>query len=233
MTARPDSAPAPEAPAPLADDGMPVDADVREARPGTAAAGVGWGGPATALAVTVVGAAVVLLSSGRPWVHAVAGSAGVRLGVTATGHDVSGLPTALGLLAIAAGLALLATRRLGRMATGALLVAAGAVTTAVAVQAAADPAAAVAPRVAAATGGMATTASGATATGWMILTAVGGVLVVLGGAFTVLRGRSWPRMSARYERDSADRVVAVGSRGTPRELWSALDRGDDPTIGPG
>jgi hypothetical protein len=49
------------------------------------------------------------------------------------------------------------------------------------------------------------------------LTALGALVVVDAGVLTILRGRSWPGLSARYER-------------TPSGMWDALDRGEDPTL---
>lgn len=45
------------------------------------------------------------------------------------------------------------------------------------------------------------------------------------GIVVVLRGRAWPRMSARYERATA--TPAADDDGS--DLWRALDAGEDPT----
>lgn len=61
---------------------------------------------------------------------------------------------------------------------------------------------------------------------WPLLAALGGALLALAGAATGLRGARWPGMSGRYDAAGArPRAVATGSA----HLWDALDRGDDPT----
>ncbi len=57
---------------------------------------------------------------------------------------------------------------------------------------------------------------------WWLAGAITGVLVVGVGIAVWCRGASWPSLSARYE------------RGTPIATtpWDALDRGQDPTVGP-
>jgi len=58
--------------------------------------------------------------------------------------------------------------------------------------------------------------------GWPALCAAGGLAVAAAGAFAVARGHGWPHMGTRYER--------AASRTDPdRDLWEALDRGEDPT----
>jgi hypothetical protein len=66
---------------------------------------------------------------------------------------------------------------------------------------------------------------------WPVVSAVSGVAVGAVGVLTVVRGRSWPAMGARYER-SAPAARSGGASTAPRsqaELWDALDRGEDPT----
>jgi uncharacterized membrane protein (TIGR02234 family) len=63
---------------------------------------------------------------------------------------------------------------------------------------------------------------------WPVLATVAGVLGVLAGLVVVLRGRSWPGMGRRYERG---RPAAPGSEADRAQAaWTALDRGQDPTI---
>jgi hypothetical protein len=54
--------------------------------------------------------------------------------------------------------------------------------------------------------------------------------MLLGGGLTVLRGREWAGLSARYEVPSDD-VPAAGpvEAATDKQAWDALDRGHDPT----
>ena len=76
---------------------------------------------------------------------------------------------------------------------------------------------------------------------WPGLCVLGGLLAAAGGAITMVRGRNWPAMGARYERRTAGTPVVaerspvegdhrVAARRTV-EAWDALDRGEDPTAG--
>lgn len=51
---------------------------------------------------------------------------------------------------------------------------------------------------------------------------VGGALVVIGSAWTLVKGRQWPVMGARYESTAKRRPTALSD-------WDAQDRGIDPT----
>lgn len=68
--------------------------------------------------------------------------------------------------------------------------------------------------------------------GWPLLCLLGGVLAVGGGAWTAMAGQTWPAMGARYERPTVapSGPPPAGTRpdGT-RDVWDALDRGEDPT----
>ncbi|HCT76028.1 MAG TPA: hypothetical protein DGG94_19605 [Micromonosporaceae bacterium] len=49
---------------------------------------------------------------------------------------------------------------------------------------------------------------------------IGGALVMIGGGIAVLTSHNWPVMGARYER---------GAKAQQPDMWSAIDRGEDPT----
>jgi hypothetical protein len=53
-----------------------------------------------------------------------------------------------------------------------------------------------------------------------IAVVAGGVALAVAGWWTVRHGREWSSLGAKYERPSSD---------TPRDMWEAMDRGDDPT----
>jgi hypothetical protein len=57
---------------------------------------------------------------------------------------------------------------------------------------------------------------------WFWLTATGSVLLVAGGALIALLGHRWPSSRRDY-----DAPAAQASRADP---WTALDRGEDPTL---
>jgi hypothetical protein len=154
---------------------------------------------AAACAATLLGALCVLLATGQRWLPgretAVSGPV--------TGDQIVPVARALGLVALAGVVALLAARRWTRVAVGLALAA----------------------------GGLAVIGStvphfGSAAFAWPALTLVGGVLLVAAGLLTTLRGRMWPAVGARYEAPSAGRP---GDHSDRRDLWAALDRGEDPT----
>jgi uncharacterized membrane protein (TIGR02234 family) len=200
-----------------------------------------------AVLLAAIGAGLTLLAVGQPWGHGLASSGALRVAVRASGREATPIPAGLGLLALAGVLAVLATRRLGRSVVGALLLAAGLGIAAAAAMTALDPAPAVDAAAAKAAAQTAARASAVTGTAWPWLAVLGGLLVAAGGAFTVVRGRSWPAMSARYEAPrgrgsdgaAARPASTAGEAGqarpassNPRALatmWDALDRGDDPT----
>jgi uncharacterized membrane protein (TIGR02234 family) len=192
-----------------------------------------YGPFALALVLDLLGAGGVLLVSTREWqtvtvprpapLHDVV--------VELSGRTVDAAPAALGLVALAAVVAVLATRGLARRAVGGVLALAGlglvwrAVASADAVSArrartlvserkATVDVSAVLPHVA--THGV-----------WPALTAVCGALVAVSGALIAWRGHRWLVMSTRYEppqpTEAADPAKAAAS------LWTALDRGEDPT----
>jgi uncharacterized membrane protein (TIGR02234 family) len=66
--------------------------------------------------------------------------------------------------------------------------------------------------------------------GWLSLFA--GVAVVAVGVIIAVRGAVWATMSARYERADAHPDPDAAARARARAdatMWTALDRGDDPT----
>ncbi len=176
-------------------------------------------------------------------------------------HDVSGRtlqPGVIGLavVALAGVLAVLATRGVTRRVVGAVLALAGAgmvwwslaglsaVSDARGRQLVADA------RTVAGLGNAAATDVSVHPV-WVVLAALGGVLVAGGGVTTAVRGGRWRAMSARYE-PPVGAAAAVpgpasgppGGPDGPRDatggevtraradlaLWEQLDRGEDPTV---
>ncbi|WP_194917028.1 TIGR02234 family membrane protein [Catenulispora rubra] len=179
--------------------------------------------------IALLGGIIAWASAGRPWATGVAGVAPNTLKVTASGDDLSAGVTALGLTALAGALALFATQRLARRLVGVLLIAAG---VGVAVYAFGEHGASHASRVLAdkaAAKGYATRSMDAHMASWWILATVGGVLVVLAGVAAVVRGATWPGMSSRYENAASKTAARAADTGTAKDLWDALDRGEDPT----
>ncbi len=188
--------------------------------------------PAVAVLLGVVGAAVVLLAAGKTWATGSAPAAGGLLPVGVQGKAVTALPDALALVGLAALVALFAVRGTGRLVVAALLTLCGAATVWSSVAGASDTGALNA-AAAKASGLTATTVTGVGHTGWPWIAAVGGLLLLAAGALALARGRGWPAMSSRYERDGSPRPRRAARRAPdpehPGEIWKALDRGEDPT----
>jgi uncharacterized membrane protein (TIGR02234 family) len=64
---------------------------------------------------------------------------------------------------------------------------------------------------------------------WPVLALLAGALGVAAGVTTVLRGRGWPGMGRRYERDAAAVLPPRTDEDRAQAAWQALDRGEDPT----
>ncbi|HET6354407.1 TIGR02234 family membrane protein [Streptomyces sp.] len=185
---------------------------------------------AVALLLGAVGATVVLLSSGRIWAEGRAAVGGGTLPLNAEGSDVTGVPTALAIVGLAALVAVFAVRRAGRLLVAALLALSGA-GAAVASFLGASDSAALDEKAARTTGDTAATVDALTHTVWPYVTVAGSLLILLAGLLALRYGKQWPAMSGRYERDgtSRPRKAAIVDPDRPEDLWKALDRGEDPT----
>ena len=182
---------------------------------------------AVAVLLCAAGAGLALYAGSRTWLVETA-TRPAPLGPVSTPRSGSELVPALSavsLVVLAGAGALLAARGWGRRLVGAMIVLAG-LTAA----------------------GLALSALGpdSIALGWVVATAVGGLMAAGAGAFALIRGAGWPRLGTRYERsapavsrpgaddrtDESDQVAGgSGQTGgaTSQEYWDALDRGDDPT----
>ncbi|MCX4582839.1 TIGR02234 family membrane protein [Streptomyces sp. NBC_01481] len=185
---------------------------------------------AVALLLGAVGATVVLLSSGRIWAEGRAAVGGGTLPLNAEGSDVTGVPTALAIVGLAALVAVFAVRRAGRLLVAALLALSGAGAALASFLGASDSAA-LDEKAARTTGDTAATVDALTHTAWPYVTVAGSLLILLAGLLALRYGKQWPAMSGRYERDGTPRArkAAVVDPDRPEDLWKALDRGEDPT----
>jgi uncharacterized membrane protein (TIGR02234 family) len=183
----------------------------------------------------VVAGGLALSAAGQTWARVT----GVRrpplppVTDALTGGQVAPLVPATGLLLLAAAVALVAVRGVGRAVVGLVMAVAGGVLVwsglrPLTGRLAADALSSVghSPDVVFAT---------SVTHAWPVLAVVAGVLGVLTGLLVVLRGRSWPAMGRRYERpggapaSAPARPVTAEDRATA--AWRALDRGEDPTEG--
>ncbi|WP_327322982.1 TIGR02234 family membrane protein [Streptomyces sp. NBC_01210] len=185
---------------------------------------------AAALFLGAVGAAVVLIAAGQIWAEGKAAVGGGSLPLEAAGSDVTGVPTALAIVGLAALVAVFAVRSGGRLLVSALLALSGAGAALAAFIGASDSAA-LDEKAAQTTGDTAATVDALTHTAWPYATAAGALLILLAGLLALRYGKQWPAMSGRYERDGTPRPrkAAVVDPDRPEDLWKALDRGEDPT----
>ncbi|MFK4225484.1 TIGR02234 family membrane protein [Streptomyces sp. NPDC019890] len=185
---------------------------------------------AAALLLGAVGATVVLLAAGQIWAEGTAAVGGGSLPLDAQGSDVTGVPTALAIVGLAALVAVFAVRRAGRLLVSALLALSGAGAALAAFLGASDSAA-LDEKAAKATGDSSATVDALAHTPWPYVTVAGGLLILFAGLLALRYGKRWPAMSGRYERDGTPRPrkAAVVDPDRPEDLWKALDRGEDPT----
>jgi hypothetical protein len=184
-----------------------------------------------AVVACLAGAALALLAVGRPWLEVavrrtttIPGRPDGFLVVTRelSGRAVAPAAGAWSLLALAGVVAVAATRRSGRMVTGALVFAAGVTVGGLALRVRWDP-------LGYATGALGPSdvlAARVTATGWTLAAAGAGAVLAATGALVAVRGRRWAVLSGRYARRPAP-AGAEPAEPTEAELWDALDRGDD------
>lgn len=177
------------------------------------------------LGVLLTGAVLCLVASGMSWGAAQRADL-ARTEIQVTGGDLLALGRAVGLLALAAVIAVHATRRWGRRLVGGLLAAAGVVVAQQAYATMRDLPDQILRHLEGTTGG-ADFAGATAAAGGPVVMAVGGVGIAVAGSALAVFGPRWPSMGTRYERPAGSRP---SSRSGERAVWDALDRGEDPTI---
>ncbi len=180
-----------------------------------------------AVFLAVLGGGISLFAASRQWwVEQVPRPAPLpSLREATRGTDVAPWSAAMGLVSLAGAAALLATRRLGRLVVGLLLLVAGAATILAGVLGLSDEGSSGALRV-------------DVTLAWPMVIIVAGAFGAASGMLTCLRFRRWSLQStgltSRYEAPSRQRPTE-GEAGTclePSSLWDALDRGLDPTQDP-
>lgn len=190
-----------------------------------------YGEFALALALDLLGAGGALLASLREWqtIHLDRPVPLHDVHLAVTGRTVDAASTALALVALAGVVAVLATRGVARRIVGGVLVLAGAglVWRALAASSAIGAGRA---RSLLAHSRRSVDLTGlhpsvTTHAAWPALTVVCGLLVLVAGGLVAWRGARWQAMSGRY--DAPDR--AQESARTATTMWTALDRGEDPT----
>jgi uncharacterized membrane protein (TIGR02234 family) len=205
----------------------------------------GRGEYALALLLELVGAGAALLMSTRHWQSVLTPRPRPFSDdlLPVAGRTVDAAPTALALVALAGVIAILATKAWPRRAVGVVVALAGAgliwrsltglqaITVSRARTLVQDKHPGIqigsaVPQV-------------SVHSGWAVLSCICGVVVLLAGVLVAWRGHRWGGMSAKYEapvgdgpaggpHDSAEDLERARLR-ADASMWSALDRGDDPT----
>jgi uncharacterized membrane protein (TIGR02234 family) len=199
------------------------------------------------LALGVLGGALALLAASRIWLTVTVNdplAGGARL--HPSGHDAAALVPAAALVALAASVAAVTMRRVGRYVAGLLLVAAGAAIAAATISVLVHPVDSAADAIRRATGRTGDLAASASVGGWPWVAVAAAVPIVLAGALTIVRGRRWSGLSGRYDAPAASAdgldpgrssdpdggdAPGAGREGAvdPDGAWDAVSRGEDPT----
>jgi uncharacterized membrane protein (TIGR02234 family) len=201
--------------------------------PGATGAGAGRRGMGVVAGLCAAGGGLALSGAGQVWLRVVAERAAPLPDVTLelTGRDLDPLVTGLGVVGLAGVVGLLATRSWGRLAVAAVIALSGLGVLVASVRRLGVPG----PdrlrelledsgRAGGVTADAAVTGTGGP--GWALVAAAGGLLLLAGGVLALLRARTWPTMSARYE---SPRARPAARPTTTAAVWDAMDRGDDPT----
>ncbi|GII26664.1 Trp biosynthesis-associated membrane protein [Planotetraspora mira] len=219
-----------------AQDGTPAPDPARTARRALTA----W------LITCAVGAGLVLVAAGRAWATVTFRSQAGALGpgkVAVTGTEIVASLTPATLAALAATVAVLATRGLARRAIAVVIGLCGVAVAAASCTGTRSEAIAAAAREHATSSMMSSgrPVSESLVWAWPLLSIAGGLVLVAAGVVAVVGSARWPGMSSRYDRaDGGSRTGSSGERRSARPrkvtgeraLWEALDEGADPTLEP-
>ncbi|GAA4556167.1 TIGR02234 family membrane protein [Planotetraspora kaengkrachanensis] len=215
-------------------DGTPTPGQARTARRSLTA----W------LIMCAVGGGLVLLAAGRTWATVTLQSRTGALGpaeVAVTGSEIAASLVPATLAALAAAVAVFATRGLARRAIAVVIGLCGAAVAVTGWTATRSEAIAAAAREHATSAMMSsgTPVSESPVWAWPVLSVAGGLVLLAAGVVAAVWGARWPGMSSRYDRAGGDSrtgpagEVRRGARprrvSEERAMWEALDEGADPT----
>lgn len=175
---------------------------------------------AFSLGLILLGAVLVVVSSGRTWATgevATAGGSTASATLRVTGSDAAGGLVGLALLSAAGVAALVASRGRLRKIVAIVIVLTGVSIVLNAVFSGLTGVLDEAARKSAGVTSAHATAVETTIAPWICV--LGGLLIVAGGVLAVLHGGTWSAMGSRYDRAPAT-----------LDPWSALDQGIDPTL---
>ena len=172
----------------------------------------------------LAGGGVVVLASGRVWAaRDLAAATGARVHAEVTGRDVAGSLPAIGTAIVVLALAAFAVRGWPRRLVGVLVVVLSATAAAVVVTSRSDVALVSSGRAFA----VAAVPTGVSANAWSWVALAGAVLAACAGACIAVLGHRWPGLGRRYEPPVR---AETGPGSDDATVWSALDRGEDPTV---
>ena len=177
------------------------------------------------LGVLLAGAVLCLVGSGMSWGVAQRADL-VSTEVAVAGGDLVPFARAVGLLGLAAVVAVHASRGWGRRLVGVLLAVAGGAVVGQTYLVGRDLGDRVLRHLEGPAGAGEYARAEAAWSGPLVM-AAGGAAVAAAGMAVAAWGPQWPSMGARYERPAASRPANESS---DRTAWDALDRGEDPTI---
>jgi len=183
-----------------------------------------------ALALLAIGAGALFLGYGRTWSTTRLTEVGLpSLLVQLTGRDVQPVGAATAIVGLAAIAGLVATRRVGRILSGIVLLVVGLLDAFLAVRFGMGDRTAIVTAVSERAGHdldpEAVRAATLTSM-WWLGAVFGGVCFVVAGLLTLMRSSTWPTLSSRYERDTDNGKTS--SR--PVSAWDQLDDWIDPTV---
>ena len=183
------------------------------------------------LVAAAVAGGLALSAGGQEWasVTAIRRPPLPPVTVAVLGSDAAPLVPAAGLVLLAAAVALLAVRGLGRVAVGLLMALSGGVLGWSGVRGLIGGLASATASLPGLGGPRDTSLVVRVAHPWPVVALLAGVLGVAAGVLAVLRGRRWPGMGRRYERDAGAVPPPRTDEDRAQAAWQALDRGEDPT----
>jgi len=165
-----------------------------------------------AVLLAVLGSAIALFAASRNWVVIETRRPDPLPPVREirSGRDAVPWAAAMSFVGLAGGIALLATKRLGRLLVGVVVALSGAI------------------MVAGGVAGWLTDGADyqqVTVTHlWPAASVVGGLAAFVAGALAAARGHRWAAMGAKYDAPGAAKPLEDDAG-----VWDALDRGEDPT----
>jgi hypothetical protein len=182
------------------------------------------------LGLLAIGSGALFLGYGRTWSTTRLTESGLpSLLVQLTGRDVQPAGAATAILGLAAIAGLVATRRIGRILSGIVLLVVGVLDAFLAIQFGFGERASIVAAVSERAGRDLDPeiVRAATSTSmWWIAAALGGACFVVAGLLTLTQSSTWPTLGARYER--SEQASDRGKR--PVSAWDQLDDGIDPTV---